>query len=64
MKNAKATYEYYRNRLLKEAKREGLTAQEEKLLKIVEEKPKNLSDKEISKKASKVKAEFKRIRKT
>ncbi len=64
MKNAKATYEYYRNRLLKEAKREGLTAQEEKLLKIVEEKPKNLSDKELSKKASKVKAEFKRIRKT
>lgn len=63
-KDAAKTYEYYRNRLLKEAKRGGLTSQEEKLLKIVEAQPSSLNKSELSKKASKIKAEFKRVRKT
>ncbi|MDV3429662.1 MAG: hypothetical protein LIR50_22140 [Bacillota bacterium] len=63
-KDAVKTYEYYRARLLKEAKRGGLTSQEKKLLKIVEEHPSNLNKAELSKKASKIKAEFKRVRKT
>ena len=58
------TYEYYRRKLLKEAERGGLTAQEEKLLKIVDVEPSKLTLKEEGKRASKVKAEFKRIRTT
>ena len=58
------TYEYYRRKLLKEAERGGLTAQEEKLLKIVDVEPSKLTLKEEGKRASKVKAEFKRIRQT
>lgn len=63
-KSARQTYEYFRNKLLKEAKREGLTTQEEKLLKIIEVDPNKLDKKEISKRATKIKAEFKRIRQT
>ena len=61
---AKQQYEYYRKRLLKEAQRGGLTAQEEKLLKIVELDPNSLNDKVLREKTRKVKAEFKRVRKT
>ena len=61
---AQKTYEYYRRKLIKEAERGGLTAQEEKLLKIVDVAPQELSVKEESKRASKVKAEYKRIRST
>lgn len=61
---AQKTYEYYRRKLLKEAERGGLTAQEEKLLKIVDVEPSKLNLKEEGKRASKVKAEFKRIRQT
>lgn len=61
---AQKTYEYYRRKLLKEAERGGLTAQEKKLLKIVDVAPQELSVKEESKRASKVKAEYKRIRAT
>ena len=61
---AQKTYEYYRRKLIKEAERGGLTAQEEKLLKIVDVAPQELSVKEESKRASKVKAEYKRIRAT
>jgi hypothetical protein len=64
MKDSAKTYLYYQKKLLKEVKREGLTSQEEKLLKIVDESISNLSAKEIGKRASKIKAEFKRIRKT
>ena len=64
MKDSAKTYLYYQRKLLKEVKREGLTSQEEKLLKIVDESISNLSAKEIGKKASKIKAEFKRVRKT
>jgi len=68
MKNTKSkaqkTYEYLRAKLLREAKRGGLTAQEEKLFKMVDIQPSKLDFKEISKRANKVKAEFKRIRKT
>lgn len=64
MKDSAKTYLYYQRKLLKEAKRGGLTSQEEKLIKIVEEDITNLSAKEIGKKASKIKAEFKRVRKT
>lgn len=64
MKDSAKTYLYYQKKLLKEAKRGGLTSQEEKLIKIVEEDISNLSAKEIGKKASKIKAEFKRVRKT
>lgn len=64
MKNAKQQYEYYRKKLLKEAQRGGLTSQEYKLLKLVDREATQLTDKEISKQASKVKAEFKRVRKT
>lgn len=64
MKDSAKTYLYYQRKLLKEAKRGGLTSQEEKLIKIVEEDISNLSSKEIGKKASKIKAEFKRVRKT
>lgn len=64
MKDSAKTYLYYQRKLLKEAKRGGLTSQEEKLIKIVEEDISNLSTKEIGKKASKIKAEFKRVRKT
>lgn len=64
MKDSAKTYLYYQRKLLKEVKREGLTSQEEKLLKIVDESISNLSAKEISKRASKIKAEFKRVRKT
>lgn len=64
MKDSAKTYLYYQRKLLKEAKRGGLTSQEEKLIKIVEEDISNLSAKEIGKKASKIKAEFKRVRKT
>lgn len=60
----KQQYEYYRKRLLKEAQRGGLTAQEEKLLKIVELDPNSLNDKALREKTRKVKAEFKRVRKT
>ena len=61
---AKQQYEYYRKRLLKEAQRGGLTAQEEKLLRIVEFDPNILNDKVLREKTRKVKAEFKRVRKT
>ena len=61
---AKQQYEYYRKRLLKEAQRGGLTTQEEKLLKIVELDPNSLNDKTLREKTRKVKAEFKRVRKT
>ena len=61
---AKQQYEYYRKRLLKEAQRGGLTTQEEKLLKIVELDPNSLNDKVLREKTRKVKAEFKRVRKT
>ena len=64
MKDSAKTYLYYQRKLLKEVKREGLTSQEEKLIKIVDESISNLSAKEISKRASKIKAEFKRVRKT
>lgn len=64
MKDSAKTYLYYQKKLLKEVKREGLTSQEEKLLKIVDESISNLSAKEIGKRASKIKSEFKRIRKT
>ena len=64
MKDSAKTYLYYQRKLLKEAKRGGLTSQEEKLIKIVEEDISNLSAKEIGKKASKIKAEFKRVRQT
>jgi len=68
MKNTKSkaqkTYEYLRAKLLREAKRGGLTAQEEKLFKLVDIQPSKLNLNEIRKRASKVKAEFKRIRKT
>lgn len=64
MKDSAKTYLYYQKKLLKESKRGGLTSQEEKLIKIVEEDISNLSAKEIGKKASKIKAEFKRVRKT
>lgn len=64
MKDSAKTYLYYQKKLLKEAKRGGLTSQEEKLIKRVEEDISNLSSKEIGKKASKIKAEFKRVRKT
>ena len=64
MKNAKQQYEYYRKKLLKEAQRGGLTSQEYKLLKLVDRDATQLTDKEISKQTSKVKAEFKRVRKT
>ena len=64
MKDSAKTYLYYQRKLLKEAKRGGLTSQEEKLIKIVEEDISNLSTKEIGKKASKIKAEFKRVRQT
>lgn len=64
MKNAKQQYEYYRKKLLKEAQRGGLTSQEYKLLKLVDRDTTQLTDKEIGKQASKVKAEFKRVRKT
>lgn len=64
MKDSAKTYLYYQRKLLKEAKRGGLTSQEEKLIKIVEEDISNLGAKEIGKKASKIKAEFKRVRKT
>lgn len=64
MKDSAKTYLYYQRKLLKEAKRGGLTSQEEKLIKIVEEDISNLSTKEIGKKASKIKSEFKRVRKT
>jgi len=64
MKDSAKTYLYYQKKLLKEAKRGGLTSQEEKLIKIVEEDISNLSDKEIGRKASKIKSEFKRVRKT
>lgn len=60
----KQQYDYYRKRLLKEAQRGGLTAQEEKLLKIVELDPNSLNDKVLREKTRKVKAEFKRVRKT
>lgn len=60
----KQQYEYYRKRLLKEAERGGLTSQEEKLLKIVELDPNSLNDKALREKTRKVKAEFKRVRKT
>lgn len=62
MKNARQQYEYYKKKLIKEAQREGLTSQEEKLYKIVSSEPEN--EREISKRVSKIKAEFKRIRKT
>lgn len=61
---AQKTYEYLRAKLLREAKRGGLTAQEEKLFKIVDIKPSKLDFQELRKRANKVKAEFKRIRKT
>ncbi len=64
MKDAKQQYEYYRKKLLKEAQRGGLTSQEYKLLKLVDRDATQLTDKEIRKQASKVKAEFKRVRKT
>ena len=68
MKNTKSkaqkTYEYLRAKLLREAKRGGLTAQEEKLFKIVDAKPSKLNFKELRKRANKLKSEFKRIRKT
>lgn len=64
MKNAKQQYEYYRKKLLKEAQRGGLTSQEYKLLKLVDRDATQLTDKEIGKQASKIKAEFKRVRKT
>lgn len=64
MKDSAKTYLYYQKKLLKEAKRGGLTSQEEKLIKIVEEDISNLSTKEIGKRASKIKSEFKRVRKT
>lgn len=64
MKDSAKTYLYYQRKLLKEAKRGGLTSQEEKLIKIVEEDISNLDAKEIGRKASKIKAEFKRVRKT
>ena len=64
MKNAKQQYEYYRKKLLKEAQRGGLTSQEYKLLKLVDRDATQLTDKEISKQTSKIKAEFKRVRKT
>ena len=64
MKDSAKTYLYYQRKLLKEVKREGLTSQEEKLIKIVEEDISNLSAKEIGKRASKIKSEFKRVRKT
>lgn len=64
MKDSAKTYLYYQRKLLKEAKRGGLTSQEEKLIKIVEEDISNLDAKEIGRKASKIKAEFKRVRQT
>ena len=64
MKDAKRQYEYFRKRLLKEAERGGLTSQEAKLVKLIESPTTELQDKEIGKRASKVKAEFKRIRQT
>jgi len=64
MKDSAKTYLYYQKKLLREVKREGLTSQEEKLLKIVDESISNLSAKEIGKRASKIKSEFKRVRKT
>lgn len=64
MQDAKKQYEYYRRKLLREAQREGLTSQEEKLLKIVDTNITQLTPQEIRKKASRVKAEFKRIRQT
>lgn len=64
MQDAKKQYEYYRKKLLKEAEREGLTSQEEKLLKIVDTNITQLTPQEIRKRASKVKAEFKRVRQT
>ena len=64
MKDSAKTYLYYQKKLLKEAKRGGLTSQEEKLIKIVEEDISNLSTKEIGRKASKIKSEFKRVRQT
>lgn len=64
MKNAKQQYEYYRKKLLKEAQRGGLTSQEYKLLKLVDRDATQLTDKEIGKQTSKIKAEFKRVRKT
>lgn len=68
MKNTKSkaqkTYEYLRAKLLREAKRGGLTAQEDKLFKLVDIQPSKLNFKEIRERANKVKAEFKRIRKT
>ena len=64
MKDSAKTYLYYQRKLLKEAKRGGLTSQEEKLIKIVEEDISNLSAKDIGRKASKIKSEFKRVRKT
>lgn len=61
---AQTTYEYYRKRLLKEAERGGLTTQEARLIKIVEKAPNELNKSQIQQKAYKLKAEFKRIRKT
>lgn len=61
---AQKTYEYYMRKLQKEAKRGGLTTQEEKLLKLVDKKPSEMSKQELGKKASKLKAEFKRVRTT
>lgn len=61
---AQKTYEYYMRRLQNEAKRGGLTTQEEKLLKLVDKKPSEMTKQELGRKASKLKAEFKRVRKT
>lgn len=64
MQDAKKQYEYYRKKLLREAEREGLTSQEEKLLKIIDTNITQLTPTEIRQRASKVKAEFKRVRQT
>ena len=61
---AQKTYEYLRNKLLREARRGGLTEQEEKLIKFVDTKPSKLDKKETQARANKLKAEFKRIRQT
>lgn len=61
---AQKTYEYYMRKLQKEAKRGGLTTQEQKLLKLVDKKPSEMSRQELGKRASKLKAEFKRVRST
>ena len=64
IKDARKEYTYIHNKLLKEAKRGGLTSQEEKIFKLVEQAPSGMKDADILLNTKKAKAEFKRIRQT